>query len=105
MVNILYFKADSKNYFLINLILIFILIIYNTSLILAIPHYFGNLGYYLLLGGLINLILIYGFLLSNYFFNFFLSIFVLMGFGFKFTLSLIFHNKDMNYVFANPFFF
>lgn len=104
MVNILYFKADSKNYFLINLILIFILIIYNTSLILAIPHYFGNLGYYLLLGGLINLILIYGFLLSNYFFNFFLSIFVLMGFGFKFTLSLIFHNKDMNYVFANPFF-
>ena len=77
----------------------------NTSLILDIPHYFGNLGSSLLLGGLINLILIYGFLLSNYFFTFFLSIFVLLGFGFKFTLSLIFDSIDVNYVFDNPFFF
>ena len=102
--NILYFRAGNKNNFFIKLILLFFLITYNTTLILAMPHYFGNLGYYLFLGGLINLILSYSFLISNYFFNVFFSIFILMGFGFKFTLSLIFHGKDMNYVFINPFF-
>lgn len=102
--NILYYRAGNKNNFLIKLILFFFLITYNTTLILAMPHYFGNLGYYLFLGGLINLILSYSFLISNYFFNIFFSIFILMGFGFKFTLSLIFHSKDMAYVFINPFF-
>ena len=102
--NILYYRAGNKNNFFIKLILFFFLITYNTTLILAMPHYFGNLGYYLFLGGLINLILSYSFLISNYFFNVFFSIFILMGFGFKFTLSLIFHSKDMRYVFINPFF-
>ena len=96
------FNNISKNYFFITIILIFFILTYNSTVFIALPYYFGNKFYYLLLSGLINFLLIFSFLISNYFFNIFLSVFILMGFGFKFTLSLIFNSKHMFYDFLNP---
>ena len=83
---------------------LFKIITYNLTVVLATPHYFGNIFYFLILCILINCLLYYSFLKSQYFFNIFFSIFILLGFGFKFTLSLIFLNKDFSYNFSNPFY-
>ncbi len=83
---------------------LFLIITYNLTVVLAIPHYFGNIFYFLILCILINCLLYFSFLKSQYFFNMFFSIFILLGFGFKFTLSLIFLNKSFSYQFSNPFY-
>ena len=90
--------------FVFKTLFLFFITTFNFTVLIAVPHYFGNIFYFLTLCLLINFLLYFSFIKSKYFFNIFFSIFILLGFGFKFTLSLIFLNQNLNYSFSNPLF-
>ncbi len=90
----------TKNNLIFKLIYSFFFISYNISIVFSLPLYFGNQIYFLILCFLINFLLYISFFKSDFFYNIFISIFILFGYGFKFTLSLIFYTKYNFYNFT-----
>ena len=81
----------------------FLILFFNISVFFAFPHHIGNIFYFITLCLLINFLLYYSLNRSKYFFNIFISVFILLGYGIKYTFSLIFFSKELFYKFSNPF--